>query len=343
VRLVGAGVSADDILVLLSSRQSQAKITTDALTARGVAFDIVRQGTLADQDPGRFLLCILRVVRNADDFVALRTLLGLQRGVGAKTCAGVCDKVVSNNLRFGDLFRAPIPPSIFTRRELTAIQGIAAIVASVAGWAVTDDIHVRSAAILPLVPSSPAELAHLQSIVASVPVGMNLGEFADALDASSDDEFNAVMSGVNARLAAAAASTGTPPGTPPSSPAPGTPPGGPAAPPPARVRVMTLHGSKGLTAKVVFMPGLEDSIMPGARRAAFPGQVQEAARLLYVGITRARAACFLSYANQRFINGSTAFQTPSRFANVSGGTFTRRNGALSALEIGQIMATIQNL
>ncbi len=33
-----------------------------------------------------------------------------------------------------------------------------------------------------------------------------------------------------------------------------------------RVRVLTMHGAKGLSAKVVFVPGLEEEVLPGPCR-----------------------------------------------------------------------------
>jgi superfamily I DNA/RNA helicase len=57
-----------------------------------------------------------------------------------------------------------------------------------------------------------------------------------------------------------------------------------------RVRVMTMHGAKGLSARVVFIPGLEHGVLPNAHQAPYPAQLLEAARLLYVSITRARAS-----------------------------------------------------
>ena len=60
---------------------------------------------------------------------------------------------------------------------------------------------------------------------------------------------------------------------------------------PERVQVMTMHGAKGLSSQVVFIPGLEETILPGEKRRLYPGLVLEAARMLYVSITRARYMC----------------------------------------------------
>jgi superfamily I DNA/RNA helicase len=91
---------------------------------------------------------------------------------------------------------------------------------------------------------------------------------------------------------------------------------------PERVRMMTMHGSKGLSATIVFIPGLEEEILPGQRRARYPGQVLEAARMLYVSITRARIGCVVSYATSRFINGQVNAHTVSRYAPHLGGAFS---------------------
>jgi superfamily I DNA/RNA helicase len=48
---------------------------------------------------------------------------------------------------------------------------------------------------------------------------------------------------------------------------------------PERVQVITMHGAKGLSAKVVFIPGLEEASLPGEKRRAYPGLVLEAARI----------------------------------------------------------------
>jgi superfamily I DNA/RNA helicase len=56
--------------------------------------------------------------------------------------------------------------------------------------------------------------------------------------------------------------------------------------------------------------------------------VLEAARMLYVSITRARLACVVSYANTRFINGQPTRHSPSRFAPALGKPFSGRTGGI---------------
>jgi DNA helicase II / ATP-dependent DNA helicase PcrA len=113
---------------------------------------------------------------------------------------------------------------------------------------------------------------------------------------------------------------------------------------PQRVRMMTMHRAKGLSARVVFVPGLEEEIFPGAKRRPYPGLVLEAARLLYVSVTRARAACIASYAGTRMRFGQFTQMPPSRFANSLGGPFVYRgDGGLTADEAAAIAADCANL
>lgn len=70
-----------------------------------------------------------------------------------------------------------------------------------------------------------------------------------------------------------------------------------------RIRLMTLHASKGLEFKCVFLAGLEDEILP-LYRAKEPEEIEEERRLLYVGMTRAKTRLFLSHAEKRFWLGS---------------------------------------
>jgi DNA helicase-2/ATP-dependent DNA helicase PcrA len=69
-----------------------------------------------------------------------------------------------------------------------------------------------------------------------------------------------------------------------------------------------LHAAKGLEFEVVFLAGCEKDLLPlwvpGRRPLAAP-KIAEERRLLFVGITRARARLFLTCASRRTRHGST--------------------------------------
>ncbi len=103
------------------------------------------------------------------------------------------------------------------------------------------------------------------------------------------------------------------------------------------VQIMTMHASKGLEFQAVFLPGLEDGLLPlrkdrlfGAGsngNAASDGQTRSAPsaptaqqsdedeerRLLYVALTRAARALFVSHSARRTLYGKSLALPPSPF------------------------------
>jgi DNA helicase-2/ATP-dependent DNA helicase PcrA len=78
------------------------------------------------------------------------------------------------------------------------------------------------------------------------------------------------------------------------------------------VHLLTLHRAKGLEFDTVFLPRLEEKELP-SRQARTAGEVDEERRLLYVGMTRAKRALWLSWSG-----------TPSRFLAELGVTGTQQ-------------------
>jgi DNA helicase II / ATP-dependent DNA helicase PcrA len=79
------------------------------------------------------------------------------------------------------------------------------------------------------------------------------------------------------------------------------------------VNLMTLHAAKGLEFPQVFLTGLEEGLFPHQRSMEDSSQLEEERRLCYVGMTRAKVALFLTYAEARRLRGSEYYATPSRF------------------------------
>ena len=83
------------------------------------------------------------------------------------------------------------------------------------------------------------------------------------------------------------------------------------------VVLSTIHASKGLEYKVVFIMGLEENLFPSIRDAESSAdeknKMEEERRLAYVAITRAKEKLFMSYANRRMQFGSIKMNKRSRF------------------------------
>ena len=81
------------------------------------------------------------------------------------------------------------------------------------------------------------------------------------------------------------------------------------------ISLMTLHLSKGLEFKNVFIVGLEEDLFPSALSYNTRSELEEERRLFYVGITRAKQNLYLSYANSRYRWGKLIYCEESRFIN----------------------------
>ncbi len=96
-----------------------------------------------------------------------------------------------------------------------------------------------------------------------------------------------------------------------------------------QVQILTLHASKGLEFRAVFLPGLESGLLPLRREVLFEARdgsgtecapeknaqaaLAEERRLLYVGLTRAAQALFVSYSHSRTLYGRKLRLAPSPF------------------------------
>ena len=79
-----------------------------------------------------------------------------------------------------------------------------------------------------------------------------------------------------------------------------------------RISLLTLHSSKGLEFKCVFIAGLEQGILP-FYRAKTKDEIEEEKRLLYVGMTRAKQRLFLTRCVKRKWFGTYKKLSPSPF------------------------------
>lgn len=81
-----------------------------------------------------------------------------------------------------------------------------------------------------------------------------------------------------------------------------------------KVRLLTIHSSKGLEFDTVYLVGFEDGILPSSLSIGTSAKaLEEERRLAYVAITRAKKRCFISYAKSRLVYGSYQGCFRSRF------------------------------
>jgi DNA helicase-2/ATP-dependent DNA helicase PcrA len=341
-QLIRAGMAGqeDQILILISDRGLQLAPIAQALGNLGLPYDPPPGEGLTDDDAIRAVHCLIRIVADlstgAPDYVAHRALLGLQTGVGPGTAKAVADLCVGHNQNFHDLFYLPAIPNWLRGRANNAVTRLNAVIRRLANWSLGDTLAAR-------VPSVTQSLQSIfqgsnqladdvdtwAALAAALPPDMTLEELSTFFSADNDADRRAVLDVVNQRVG-------------------GNLPQGPLQP--KRIRILTMHGAKGLSAKVVFIPGLEQGVMPSFRALRAAGLVIEHRRLFYVSVTRAMAGCIISHATLH--TGPAAFRLQQRpnvmlprseFLNQMGVPSSNRGNGLTAQEAVQLFAQIQNL
>lgn len=79
------------------------------------------------------------------------------------------------------------------------------------------------------------------------------------------------------------------------------------------VVLMTIHSAKGLEFPVVFLPGMEENILPSSMSMNSDEEIEEERRLMYVAITRAREKLIVTNVSERLMFGRTSINKTSRF------------------------------
>jgi DNA helicase II / ATP-dependent DNA helicase PcrA len=342
-QLINSGMAGreNEIVILISNRRLQLGPITQELANFGLPFDTPSGAAIRDEDPIRAAYSILRIVgdrcANAPDYLAHRSLLSQLHGVGTGTVKEIGDQCVANYQNFRDLFYLQAIPHWLTGRSAAAVGKILSIIQSSAGWNLQDTIGARAGDIdhilsnIVFIGSAQlaAYLTDWNAFAASLPQGMTLEEVLKFLAARDEADERRILDAVNIRL--------------------GQQNGG-AALAPGRIRILTMHGAKGLSGSVVFIPSAEQGIMPSFRAVQAVGLLNEQRRLFYVSLTRARAACVISHAVLH--TGAEAFQLQQRpnvrlprsqFLNEMTIASMNRTNGLSPTEAAQIIADVNSL
>lgn len=322
--LIKKGVPANEIMILISNKRALLPKLVEELEKVDVDFETPILESFFESEPGRFVFAMIRIICNSDDYMAHRLILGLRPGVGLITCNKITESVIANNLNYHDVFYRPLIPGVFTKRESSALDYARNICGQISAWSPEDTLEDHFSDISDYVEYIFGEQESLQwqASLEFLPKEITFEELRDYLQAKNDEQQESLLKLIYERLCLPIPDEGLLP---------------------PKVRIMTMHNAKGLSAQVVFIPGLMEDILPGNMKKPFAGLVFEAARMLYVSITRARAACILSYSTSRVVFGEFASQSPSRFADHLKGKFLERETGLLKSEVEMIYQSTKDL
>lgn len=105
------------------------------------------------------------------------------------------------------------------------------------------------------------------------------------------------------------------------------------------VSLMTMHASKGLEFKVVFLPCLVDGLMPHKRAVQErEGGLEEERRLCYVGMTRAQERLILSYYSKSFVKNysKSAHKSAGNYSSTMPSVFLNETSMLKHCKKGEV-------
>ena len=322
--LLTQGIDPKDIMILLSNSLIQLPPLIRELTLEGIPFESPREISFFDTEPGRFIMGILRIVCQHEDYFAYRLILGTRPHIGPTTCNTIASLITSNNLNYKNIFCSTLPNDVFPRRLLNEINKARAIYDLISNWNPDDTIGLRRLEVTSILQNifNQEVVQKWEDFLTNFNQETNLREILDYINADNLEQKENILFRINFRLQSSQSEV---------------------IERTNRVQILTMHGAKGLSAKVVFIPGLENEILPGSRRIPYTGLVNEAARMLYVSITRARAASIISFANSRYYYGSNKNQAPSQFVRYLNGRFVYRISGLTNHEVEEIIETCNNL
>ena len=308
-----AGLSYNAIFILLKNSPAQFPKIKKFFDTLGIRYELLKEEKFRDTKIGRTFLAWLRLIglpRNKeDDYIALRSILGNKYRVGINTINDITEKIISSQLNFRKVFEDS-SLEIFNERVKKVIQEIRQELKRIADWQNTDTIKVRKDNIIKLInPISSEDKKYVCEFLEDIPEQATLQELKNYIMADNFKNREAVLESIYKRLEIPVEKTSKAEGK-------------------EAVKIMSLHGCKGLSSDIVFIPGLEDGILPDERQKEDDELQREGVRMLFVGITRARTCCILSYSTKRCIHGQTKTQSLSQYLShlqggfISGTTLT---------------------
>jgi DNA helicase-2/ATP-dependent DNA helicase PcrA len=289
---VSEGRNHSEFAVLYRTN-AQSRTFEDAFSAFGIPYQVVGGVRYYDRKEIRDMMAYLRLADNpADDLSMLRVINEPKRGIGAKTLA----KIVAYGQSMGmSIFECLLQDEIMETFSARTKKEVAEFLEAIEHFRmegmeyrlsdIYDGLLVKSGYLNALEAQSTVEadgrienLLEFKSIILekeSDNPAIGIAEFLDELSLVSDIDNH--DRGADA------------------------------------VTMMTLHSAKGLEFPVVFLPGMEDGLLPSSQSMDRMDGIDEERRLCYVGMTRAEEKLYLLRAIRRTIYGKFTNTIESRF------------------------------
>lgn len=285
----------DDFAILYRTN-AQSRIFEESLRRRGIAYKIVGGTKFYDRKEIKDILCYLKVILNPQDDISLKRIINVpKRSIGNATVTKVQDFVDEYGLNLWDgLVEAGNIPTL-TSRNTSTLSKFTELMDNFIDLSETIPVSQLIETILEDT-GYMHELENSKEIEDKSRIE-NLKELvSDAVDfekTSEDKSLSAYLEKVSLvqdtdKLEEEEEGEGS-------------------------VVLMTVHSAKGLEFPIVFMVGMEDGLFPSLSDLQSESQMEEARRLCYVAITRAKEKLYITSAEVRRVFGRTVSYSQSQF------------------------------
>ena len=289
-RLLREGRRAFADFAVMYRTNAQSRAIEEACVQQGIRYRVVGGTRFYDRREVRDLLAWLRLIHNPADAVAFRRIVNVPaRGVGERTVERL--REASGALGLPPLAVAARAARGDEDPALPRLRG---------------DIRHALGEFVALVDRLAVDAARLP-VAGLLETALEATRYREHLERNDEEHAEARWENVQELLAVAAQYEELEPAASLASfleeVALVADVDDPEAEAPDAVTLTTLHAAKGLEFPVVFMPGMEDGLLPHSLSRDDPEQLEEERRVCYVGMTRARERLYLTHVRRRIRNG----------------------------------------
>jgi superfamily I DNA/RNA helicase len=305
---VDAGLLQPEDIAILVSRRSLAERIVEGLRRLDLPATILVPvwplgGREEGGHEGRLIYCVLRLLADQHDALALRTWLELQRGIGLGTIESVREFCRSRHLSLWDGLRFISDDSAQLSRGRGIKTCFDALLRELESLQSADDLEGVLDRLAGSAERNPnADKAEVRRFLDRVIEEEGIDDLGGLIHTLQTMDLAA-----ETRLSANA------------------------------VRVMTMHKSKGLSAEMVIIPALEQELMPGQFSEPL------ARRMMYVAMTRSRRTLIMTHAltrtgPQSYLGGASGQSSRRRSGFLDEMSIRSENGQTFVAQLPQRLA-----